>query len=152
MNMTVPPRATRVVLGVVGFLCAMPALSLAQQTTKEHAGHHPPAAAPAAPAPTQSHGDHAGMKQGMGGDNASTAAYAAINNKMHEDMSIEFTGDADVDFVRGMIPHHQAAIDMAKVALAFGKDPEIKKLAESVIKAQEGEIAMMNDWLVRNAK
>ncbi len=41
---------------------------------------------------------------------------------------------------------------MARVVAAFGKDPEIRKLAAEVIKAQESEIAMMKDWLAKNAK
>jgi uncharacterized protein (DUF305 family) len=60
------------------------------------------------------------------------------------------TGNADIDFAAGMIPHHQAAIDMAKVVLEHGKDPEIRKLAEAIIAAQEGEIAWMRDWLKKN--
>ena len=47
---------------------------------------------------------------------------------MHADMSIDYTGDPDKDFIRGMIPHHQGAIDMAKVVLKYGKDPKVKEL------------------------
>lgn len=84
---------------------------------------------------------------GMGAEGPSTDGYKAAMDKMHTDMMIEYSGNADVDFVRGMIPHHQGAIDMAKVELANGKDPEIRKLAEGVIAAQEAEIAKMQDWL-----
>jgi uncharacterized protein (DUF305 family) len=82
----------------------------------------------------------------------STKAFGEANTKMHKDMDIAFSGNADVDFIRGMIPHHQGAVDMAKVVLQYGKDPEVKKLATEIIKAQESEIAWMNDWLKQNAK
>ena len=70
--------------------------------------------------------------------------------KMHNDMAITYSGNADVDFMKGMIPHHQAAVDMAKTVIAFSKDPEVKKLAEDVITAQEAEIAQMKSWLQKN--
>ncbi len=85
-------------------------------------------------------------------DSASTRAFIDANAKMHEGMAIDFTGNADVDFVRGMIAHHQGAIDMAKIELEHGKDPAIRKLAEDIISAQEGEIEMMEAWLKENAE
>ena len=98
------------------------------------------------------HGAH-GAADGPRGDRGpSSLAFHGINQKMHEGMSIAFTGNTDVDFVNGMIPHHQGAVDMAKVVLAFGKDPEIRKLAEAIIQAQESEIATMRAWLKRNAR
>lgn len=91
------------------------------------------------------------MNMEMKGDQGeSSKAYFAANMKMHTDMNIEFTGNADVDFAKGMIPHHQGAIDMAKIVLQYGKDPEIRKLAEGIVAAQEGEIKFMTEWLAKN--
>lgn len=85
-------------------------------------------------------------------ESSADAGYKAAMDKMHREMMAQkYTGDADVDFVRGMIPHHQAAIDMAKVLLEHGKDPELRKLADNIIAAQEKEIAEMEDWLAAHA-
>jgi uncharacterized protein (DUF305 family) len=86
------------------------------------------------------------------GDTAATIAFKVANEKMHGGMNIFFSGNADVDFVKGMVPHHQGAVDMAKVVLEHGKDPSLKKLARDIIKAQDKEIAFMQRWLAKNAK
>lgn len=79
--------------------------------------------------------------------------FEATMNRMHQPMMASITEtDPDVAFVKGMIPHHEGAVEMAKTVLKYGKDPEIRKLAEDVIKAQEGEIKMMNDWLAVHDK
>lgn len=90
--------------------------------------------------------------QPKGDTSPSSLAFHGINMKMHSAMDVAFTGNANVDFVKGMIPHHVGAVDMAKTVLAFGKDPDVKKLAESIIKAQETEIAQMQDWLKKNGQ
>jgi uncharacterized protein (DUF305 family) len=93
------------------------------------------------------HGTHGNHAAPAARDSASTAAFKAVNAKMHKDMDIRYTGDADVDFVRGMIPHHQGAVEMAKIVLQHGKDPVIRKLAQEIVDAQEKEMALMRGWL-----
>jgi uncharacterized protein (DUF305 family) len=114
------------------FILAVSAPALAQ-----HAGHGSHGSHNASPAATES---------------ASTKAFKAANDAMHRDMNVPLTGDADVDFSRSMIPHHQGAIEMAKIVLAHGKDPAIRKLAEDVIAAQDSEIAIMRKWLAAKGK
>ncbi len=80
---------------------------------------------------------------------ASTAEYIAGMERMHKAMKITYSGDVDTDFARGMVPHHQGAVDMAETVLRHGKDPEIRTLAEWIIRSQKQEIAWMNRWLER---
>lgn len=81
---------------------------------------------------------------------ANKANYASMLSIM-KGMEVSFTGNADVDFAKSMIPHHQGAVEMAKVVLQFGKDAEIRKLAENIISTQQAEISSLKDWLAKAA-
>ena len=74
-------------------------------------------------------------------------ALEAANDRMHEAMAVETTGNVDIDFMRLMVPHHEAAIEMAKIVIENGKDPEVRKLGEEIVRAQEAEIGIMKAWL-----
>ena len=67
---------------------------------------------------------------------------------MHRDMhNAGYSGEADHDFVKMMIPHHQGAIDMAKAVLLHGKDPQMRRLAQEIITDQQSETQLMQLWL-----
>jgi len=89
------------------------------------------------------------MMHGPGAGMPASRGYMEAMMRMNRDMNIPMTGNADRDFVAMMIPHHQSAIDMARVALEQAKDPEVRTLAEAVIRDQEREITQMRAILAR---
>lgn len=80
--------------------------------------------------------------------NAQWAEFGNAMHTMHASMAaVHPSGDGDVDFVHLMLPHHQAAIDMAKLQLLQGKDPQMRRLAQEIITDQQSEIELMRLWL-----
>lgn len=103
-----------------------------------------------APAETAAPAHDMAMMAAPDGVTKATRGYIDAMNRMSMAMAVPFTGDADRDFVTGMIAHHQGALDAALVVLAHGTDPEVRAFADAVIAAQEKEIQWLQDWLARN--
>jgi uncharacterized protein (DUF305 family) len=91
------------------------------------------------------------MNQGMtlhGMHGPADQAYMQSMMAMHKQLrSQTMTGDADRDFMTMMIPHHQAAIDMASAELKYGKNPKLRAMAQQIITAQQREIDQMHAML-----
>ena len=92
---------------------------------------------------------HAGHDEAAS-DAPSTRAYREAADRMHQAMNIAYTGDADIDFLRGMIAHHEGAIAMAKIAAEQGEAEDVRGLAQEIIDAQEAEIVRMRIMLARH--
>jgi uncharacterized protein (DUF305 family) len=117
------------IIALAAAMAVLPTLAAAQGAHSGHSGHSTPAQSAQTPG------------------TPATQGYRQANETMHKNMDIAFSGNADVDFVRSMIPHHEGAIDMAKVALQHAKDEQVRKWAQDVIREQEREIAEMKTWL-----
>jgi hypothetical protein len=85
-------------------------------------------------------------------DPASTKDFKQAHMDMMKNMNMEFSGDADADFARSMIPHHQGAIDMAKLELKYGKDRKMRQMAEKMIKDQQKEQKDFQAFLQKKKK
>ncbi len=94
--------------------------------------------------------DHSKMARPM---SPASTAYMDAMAKMDTDMkAMQMTGKPGADFALMMIPHHQSAIDMARAYLESGENnPELTKLSQDIIAAQEKEIAFLKGWLEKNA-
>lgn len=86
-------------------------------------------------------------------DSPATAEFEQAMEEMHGPMMEGIMAqDPDVAFVKGMIPHHEGAIAMAQTILKYGKDPEIRHLAENVVRDQQKEVQWMQEWLSKHEK
>src|SRR5271165_7265628 len=87
----------------------------------------------------------------MATHDASWVALMKNMETMHAGMAdVKASGNEDADFVNLMLPHHQAAVDMARTELLYGNDPQMRRLAQEIITDQESEIQLMQLWLSRH--
>lgn len=161
-------------------IVVVPSLAIAQMKDHTAPGHGGPAATP--PGQTQPGQMQPGMggMGGMGGmmkggsgmgmhpemmasmksmeksmasaQSEAAHAFAAAMMRMHNEMSITYTNNVDIDYTRGMIAHHRGAIEMAEIVLKYTKDETIKKAAAKIIVDQKAEIADMEAWLQKNSQ
>ena len=92
---------------------------------------------------TRAAGDSAVRRTGGAADEPFIAASGAAMEQMMKAMAIRPSGDVDRDFVAMMTPHHESAIAMAKAELRYGKNEQLRRMAQEIVVTQEQEIAAM---------
>jgi len=78
-------------------------------------------------------------------------ALRTVMVQMDAGMCITPSGDADRDFARTMIPHHQGAIEMARLELLYGRDARLRRLAQGIVVEQSQEIALLRNLVASNS-
>lgn len=84
--------------------------------------------------------------------NPADAAFMTSMSSMQHAMDAPMTGDPDKDFVTMMLPHHQGAVEMAKIELQYGKDPGLRAMAKDIVASQAKEIAAMKAWRLEHGR
>jgi uncharacterized protein (DUF305 family) len=85
------------------------------------------------------------------GETAFLAQNHAAMMKMMKAMQVQPSGDVDADFVAMMVPHHQGAVDMARSELRYGRNEQLRQIAQDIIAAQQQQIPAMQEALVQKA-
>ena len=98
------------------------------------------------------HADAVAVHKHAAGLTPSDKAFEASMDKMMSSMSERLSGDTDHDFATMMLPHHESAVEMAKIELQSGRDPELRQLATDIVASQAKEVALMRAWLLRHPK
>ena len=134
-------QSTLAVAGLAALLLATP--GSAQPRPAAPPSH---AAMPGMPMPMPMPGNQAEMPM-----SANHQEMMQSMERMNRDMmGAPMTGDPDRDLVTMMMPHHQGAIDMARIYLRDGKDPAIRRMAQKIIADQQREIRDFKAWLARH--
>ena len=123
-------------------LCLIPLVALWLTTSTVSQAQTTSPAAPSASASAPKEGMHGGM---MGSSDMKQSMRAGMDGMQ----KMQTTGDTDKDFAMMMKMHHQQALDMAEMQLAYGKSAEMKNMAKKIISGQKKEMAQFDNWLAK---
>lgn len=128
-------------------LLAIALVPVAAQAEDPHQGH-----VSATPSPTSHdwHGPLPTVEDTRRADTAASAAsYRAASERMHREMDVALTGEPDRDFLATLVPYGEGGLAMARVALRQARDPEVRALAEGIVRSREEELEAWRRLLAR---